>query len=166
MNQAAIRSGIKVATETWIATALLHRENPTKADFTVSQIVARAAKEGVYGILRPGVRVHANRHCVANLPPIPGRYRMLFATGKSTRRLFREGDRYDQARQKGKIVPDREDVPPKYRYLLDWYFTDYARSAAIPNPNDSILALRGLGRKIWADEDPDEYVRRLREDWQ
>ena len=31
---------------------------------------------------------------------------------------------------------------------------------------DAILGLRGLGREIWADEDADEYVRRLRKDWQ
>jgi predicted metal-dependent phosphoesterase TrpH len=31
---------------------------------------------------------------------------------------------------------------------------------------DSILALRGLGREIWADEDVDSYVRRVREGWE
>lgn len=30
---------------------------------------------------------------------------------------------------------------------------------------DPILALRGLGREIWRDEDADAYVRRLREEW-
>ena len=31
---------------------------------------------------------------------------------------------------------------------------------------NSILALRGLGRELWADEDADSYVRRLREGWE
>lgn len=31
---------------------------------------------------------------------------------------------------------------------------------------DAILGLRGLGREIWADEDADQYVHRLRKDWQ
>jgi hypothetical protein len=31
---------------------------------------------------------------------------------------------------------------------------------------DSILALRSMGKEIWADEDPDEYVRRLRAGWE
>lgn len=31
--------------------------------------------------------------------------------------------------------------------------------------SDPILALRGTGREIWADEDADAYVRRLREGW-
>ena len=32
-------------------------------------------------------------------------------------------------------------------------------------PPDPILALRGLGRTLWADEDADAYVSRLREGW-
>ena len=30
---------------------------------------------------------------------------------------------------------------------------------------DPILSLRGLGKAVWADEDPDAYVDRLREGW-
>ena len=29
-----------------------------------------------------------------------------------------------------------------------------------------ILEMRGMGRDLWKDEDPDEYVRRLREGWE
>ena len=32
--------------------------------------------------------------------------------------------------------------------------------------SDPILALRGMGREIWADEDADAYVARLRQGWQ
>ena len=63
---------LKVADEVWIATALLHHENPKRADFTVSEIVERARKENISGALRAGVQVHAYLHCVANLPPNPG----------------------------------------------------------------------------------------------
>jgi hypothetical protein len=31
--------------------------------------------------------------------------------------------------------------------------------------DDPLLALRGSGRDLWADEHADEYVRRLREGW-
>jgi hypothetical protein len=31
--------------------------------------------------------------------------------------------------------------------------------------NDPLLALRGSGKDLWADEHADEYVRRLREGW-
>ena len=30
---------------------------------------------------------------------------------------------------------------------------------------DPILGLWGVGREIWQDENADEYIRRLREDW-
>jgi hypothetical protein len=160
------RNSIKVRDEVWIATALLHHENPERVDFTVSEIVERVEKEAIYGTLRPGVRVHAVLHCVANVPPNPARYRMLLATGRSARRLFREGDRYDPAREKGTIVPERKEIPPEYHRLLDWYFSDYAVRNKSADSKNSILALRGLGREIWADEDADSYVRRVREGWE
>jgi hypothetical protein len=31
---------------------------------------------------------------------------------------------------------------------------------------DPLLALRGSGKELWADEHADEYVRRLREGWE
>ena len=34
------------------------------------------------------------------------------------------------------------------------------------NADDPILALRGMGRQIWANEDADAYVDRLRSGWQ
>ncbi len=156
---------IKVADETWIASALLHRENPDRPDFTVSEIVTRVEREGVYGSLRPGVRVHVLLHCVANLPPNPGRYRMLFATGKLDRRLYRRGDPYDRAREGAKILPERGELPSQYHWLLDWYRDQYDRGGGSADLRGSILDLRGLGRALWADEDPDSYVRRLREGW-
>ena len=32
--------------------------------------------------------------------------------------------------------------------------------------SDPILKLRGLGKEIWKGVDPDEYVRRLRDNWE
>lgn len=158
---------LKVADETWIAAALLQRENPERADFTIGEIVDRAKRENLYGAVRPGVRVHATLHCVANLRPNPGRYRMLFATGRSTRRLYRKEDPSDPAREGGKIVPDRDEIPGEYQDLIDWYFAEYAvRAKRKPDPSDSVLALRGFGRELWADEDADSYIRRLREGWE
>lgn len=157
---------MKVSIETWVVTALLHREHAEREDFSVGEIVDRAEKEAITGALRPGVRVHATLHCVANLPPNPGRYRMLFATQKGRRRLFRPGDWSHPDRQKGRSVPETDELPEKYRNLLDWYHNDYVRTQRRRDPRDSILALVGCGREIWRDEDPDTYVRRLREGWQ
>ena len=76
-------TALRVADEVFIAITLLHREHPDRDDFTISDIVERAEKEAVFGELRPGVRVYASLHCVANKPPNPGRDRMLYATGKT-----------------------------------------------------------------------------------
>lgn len=160
-----LKSPISVGDEVWLATALLHREHPEREDFTVQEITARAERENVHGRLRPGVYVHAIQHCVANRPPKPARYRMLFATGKKTRRLFRPRDSYDPKREGSKTIPDRADLPARYRSLVDWYEREYVRSAAEPSV-DPILALRGLGKEIWADERADDYVRRMRRDWE
>ena len=156
---------IRVADEVWIVTALLHRDHPQKTDFTVQEIVERAKDESLTGKLRPGVYVHAVQHCVANRPPNPGRYRMLFETRKDHRRLFRRGDSYDPRREGSKTAPDRADIPAEYASLLDWYEREYAPKGR-SREDDPLLALRGSGRKIWADEHADEYVRRLREGWE
>src|SRR5579864_3676303 len=119
--QAFLEPGLKVADEVWIATALLHREHPDAADFTVEQIVERARCEGLSKPLRRGVYVHAVQHCVANRPPNPGRYRMLMETSPGRRRLFRPGDSYDPQREGAKITPEREDLPAAHAGLLLWY---------------------------------------------
>jgi hypothetical protein len=158
--------GIKVADEVWIATTLLHREHPDAADFAIEEIMQRATEEAGKHPLRPGVYVHVVQHCVANRPPNPGRYRMLYETAPGRRRLFRSGDNYDTARQGAKIVPAREDIPSEYAALLDWS-REWARDNEKDRiKNDPLLALRGSGKKLWADEHADEYVRRLREGWE
>jgi hypothetical protein len=163
MAAAHARSTMKVADEVWIVTALLHKENPKREDFTVAEIVERARAESTSGELRSGVQVHAYLHCVANRPPNPGRYRILYATGKNTRRLFREGDDYDLQRRGAKVTP--ENLPPKYRSLLDWYREKYAKQSKTTK-TDPILGLRGLGKEIWVGEEPDEYLNRVRGGWE
>lgn len=157
---------IRVADEVWIATALLHREFPQQKDFSVEDIVERAAKESITGTLRPGVYVHAVQHCVANRPPHPGRYRMLFETGPSRRRIFRKGDHYDPAREGSKITPAADDIPSGYEELLSWY-QDWSRTEKSVEPEaDPLLSLAGSGNQLWATEPGDEFVKRLREGWE
>jgi len=156
---------ILVADEVWVATALLHREHPERADFTAKEIEQRAQRENIHGVLRPGVYVHAIVHCVANREPSPGRYRMLFATGKNTRRLFRTGDPSHPARRGAKITPTKADLPTAYRPLVDWYEQVYDASKSERKAQDPILALRGVGKEVWGNEKPDAYVQRLRKGW-
>jgi hypothetical protein len=158
-------SQIKVADEVWLATALLHREHPATPDFSAKEIEARAAQEAIIGLRRPGVYVHAALHCVANRPPSPGKYRMLYETTSGRRRLFRKGDAYDPGREGGKIVPERGDIPMRCAELLEWY-EDWSESESKKViQSDPLLTLYGSGKKLWADEHADDFVNRLREGW-
>ena len=157
---------IRVADEVFIAMALLQRERPERSDFTVDEIVSRLARENLFGEVRPGIQAHIYSHCVANRPPQPSTHRMLYATGSGTRRLLLAGDEVHPGRD-GKTFPDPEDVPTKYHELIDWAKRRYAQSGESTSRwLEGILQLRGLGRELWKDEDPDEYVRKLREGWE
>ena len=160
------RGEVRVANEVWIATALLHREHPECTGFTVREIRDRAEQEGIEKPLRPGVYQHAYHHCVANRPRETGKYRMLFATGSLTRRLFKNGDPYDRDREGGKTAPSKSEVPERYHVLIDWYHSQYAHERPDQLTEDPLLVLQGSGRELWADEHADEYVRRLREGWE
>lgn len=155
---------LKVADEVWIATALLHREQPGQPDFSIEEIVDRVARESLAGSVRPGVYVHAVQHCVANRPPNPGRYRMLFETGPGRRRLFRRGDAYNPRREGSKMTPAPEHMPTGYVDLLSWYDRWSSASAKSAEETDPLLRLVGSGRRLWANEHADKYVNRLRED--
>lgn len=159
-------SKLKVADEVWIIAALLHRENPDREDFSVDEIMDRGREEKLTDSLRPGFYVHVIQHCVAGRQPNPGPYRILVETSPGRRRLFRQGDRFHPAREGGKITPSREDLPARFANLLDWYRDWSSRSLQNAAEQDPLLRLRGSGRKLWADEHADDYVRRLREGWQ
>ena len=66
---------------------------------------------------------------------------------KITRRLFRETDDFDPKRRRGKVTPDKEDIPAKYQPLLDWYSEKFAGKRKGSMETDPILGLRGLGKE-------------------
>lgn len=157
---------LKVADEVWIATALLHRENPGRPDFSVKEIMERVEREGLTSKVRGSVHVHVIHHCVANRPPNPARYRMLVETGRGRRRLYRPGDAVDPGRRDSKTAPARADLPSAYHHLLEWYEGVYARRQPEAPKGDPLLSMLGSGKELWAAESADKYVRRLREGWE
>ncbi len=160
-----MEQNIRVADEVWLAAASLHRAQPDRADFTVAEIEAQAEAANVTGKpLRPGIKVHINQHCVANRAPNPGRYRMLVETGPRRRRLYLPGDPCHPKRSTGKDVPEASAIPAPYRDLVEWYRDTFAKGAD-GGTQDPILAMRGLGKALWVDEDADAYVQRQREGW-
>jgi hypothetical protein len=188
MASNTISTEITCAAEVFLATALLHREQPGRTDFTIQEIVNRAARENMTGEMRSGVNVHASQHCVANRPPNPAKHRMLFATGKHTRRLLMPGDETHPERT-GKLFPAPGEIPPRYIPLLDWARKRYEDHSIGRNPGqsagnsisgnkpnaetpiperwlESLFELQGLGKEHWKGVDPDEFVRQLREGWE
>lgn len=90
---------------------------------------------------------------------------MLIETGPGRRRLFRPDDAYDPARTGARSVPEAGGLPEEYQNLLPWYRQEYGRRVMSGRDVDPLLALRGSGRELWADEPADAYVQRLREGW-
>jgi hypothetical protein len=79
---------------------------------------------------------------------------------------LRSGDEVHPERT-GKTWPDLEDVPPQYHELIEWAKQQYGTgSQRRTRWLDGIFQLRGLGRELWRGEDPDGYVRKLRENWE
>jgi hypothetical protein len=175
MRSTPVKSGIMMADESWIALALLHAENPARSDFSIAEIRDRARGESFPNAERPGFNTHLASHLVANKPSHSAAgYRMMFQTGYGRRRLFRDGDSWHSSRS-GKIVPHHQDIPEKYHWLLDWYgkwsggTSNSNGSPAGPSSGpprtgrfDGLLRLRGTWKSI---ESPDDFVRRMREDW-
>ena len=166
-------SDLLIADRIWIATALLHRQFPSGTQFTKDQIRKKIDSEGLLqGIERGSLNAHLKEHCVANVPPSSGKYRMLFEVTPGNLRLFCPGDLTHpariQQRKPSKSVPRREEIPQKYWPLLDWYEAwsqDVHKSIEpISWEDDPLIRLIGSGKHIWADEHADEYVNRLRDD--
>jgi hypothetical protein len=163
-----------IADRIWIATALLHQEFCLRGDFKKDEIRKKLEEEGLAeGIERSTLSAHLDQHCVANVPPSSGKYRMLYETTPGGNlRLFRPGDLTHPARvprrKPSKILPKREEIPPQYWSLLDWYETWIKQTHVPDSPirweDDALIRLIGSGRDIWADEHADEYVERLREE--
>jgi hypothetical protein len=166
MNTAArMDHSLRVADEAWIALALLHREHSERESFSAREILDRVKAEQATPELRPGVQAHIYLHNVANLEPNSARYRMFYKLPDDTYRLFRPRDQAHPSR-KGKMLPSREELPDQYHYLLDWYQQEYcAKETNMPEEDDPILKMRGVGKEIWAETDADEYVRSLRSNW-
>jgi len=171
MNTSSSMS-ILIADRIWIATARLHQQLPLRSDFKKSEILETLQAEGLTeGVERSTLNAHLDQHCVANVPPSSGKYRMLYETTPGGNlRLFRPGDftwasRY-QKRKPSKSVPIREEIPPYYWPLLDWYEKwcreAHASGAPIKWEDDPLIRLIGSGKHIWADEHADEYVENLR----
>ena len=160
-----LEKSVRVADEAWLALALLQYEHPNRDSFSAREILERVKVEQVHPELRPGVQVHIYLHNVANAEPNSAKYRMSYKLADDTYRLYRPTDPAHPAR-KGKMIPERDELPQKYHYLLDWYEREYSRKQTpTSEEDDPILQMWGVGKEIWADTNADDYVRDLRSNW-
>lgn len=171
---------MKAATMVWLVTAQLQRDDPER-EIPCAAVLGAIARAGWDGPKQSTIQAHVSGHCIATAKPSPDRHRLLTRTRRGYVRLFRIGDAEHPARAGGRILPDIDDVPTEYRYLLRWYQDTYlsAHSAQTelqcsPHGPQQALSLYEKGLDLqewsrstgaWKDVDPDEYVRNLREGW-
>jgi len=159
--QAPGRSDLTVAEAVWIAVAVLHRDHPDAPDFSSREIFKKVRELSLTSRTDDTLNAHIAKHCVANTSPDPNRVRMLFATARGRRRLFREGDPYHPERAGHPTHPAWEDLPSPLHSLRDWYESTWN---TVKVEQDPLLAAIGIGREVWANQHADEYVAELR-DW-
>lgn len=92
---------------------------------------------------------------------------LYFKPPQEVKPLFQPDDAYHPQQEGGKISPNPED-PPENRFegVLAWYRDWCAKAAERAVEDDPLMALRGSGKALWADEHANHYVRRLREGWE
>ena len=152
-----------VADEVWIATALLHRATRARGEHFRSGDRGSRGRRNSAGSLRPGVEVHVRFIAWRTAPPSPRGSACCTTRARAGDCTVRATPVTPDA--PGKIAPQPDDIPEKYRYLLDWYRREYAAP-----PRDTwlqgIFEMVGAGKDLFAGLDPDEYVRRNREGWE
>lgn len=84
-------------------------------------------------------------------------------TKQDQHRLGQEGNRSHLGPAAGKDVPARNALPTESRSFIDMHHDQCSEDSR--QAEDPVLALRGLGKEIWASENADDYVRRQRAGW-
>mgnify|MGYP001286488704 CR=1 FL=1 len=109
------------ATAVWIATAVLHMENPTRNSFQASEIAEKSQNLDLVRARSATLSMHISLHCVANSKAAPNTIRFLYRVKNGWYRLFRNGDDFHESRKYGRTFPKRESLPEEYVELLNWY---------------------------------------------
>jgi hypothetical protein len=167
MSTAYAKDGVKVADELFLVVALLTKENPARASFSIPEILARAEKEGLgrHRSDQKSLKQHAYEHAAANVAPGKGKYRLVYREKDNSIRLLQAGDHTHPDRH-GKEWPDEREIPERYKALVRWAQERFKTKRGESKPwLHDLLAMRGLGKEIWKGVDPDKYVEALRGDW-
>ena len=120
-------NGVTAATAVWIATATLHKQHPMRSIFSKKDIFDKVLEQGLFDKDDATVSIHISEQCVANIKAQPGKHRKVYRVSRGRYRLYRDGDDYHSTRKHGKAEPSVDELPDKYKDLLDWYYKEYCK---------------------------------------
>lgn len=125
---------LTTANGVWIATALLHKENPDRQSFQTREIIQKVKDLNIQNASDATLSVHVSHHCVASGKASPDTHRKLTRVQNGWYVLFQLGDPFHPSRNRGRIEPLSEMVPTEYRHLLDWYKNEYCENEVTDSP--------------------------------
>ena len=91
---------------------------------------------------------------------------MVFRQRDNCIRLLKASD-YVHPDRHQKFYPDLDEIPEKYRELVEWAKHRHEKPESISTPwLEGLHKLKGMGKQVWKGVDADAYVRSLREGWE
>ena len=126
-NQPTIspKKSITTPAVVWLATALLHKENPQIDAFQAKEIFHKVKELDLLSVSDSTINTHISSHCVASGKESPDRHRKLTRVRSGWYRLFKEGDPFHETRATGQIVPLAGMLPLRFSDVIDWYNKEY-----------------------------------------
>lgn len=124
---------------TWLATAMLHKENKDVDSFQIKEIFQKIRDENLIQTSDNTLMAHITVHCVANTKPWPNIHRKLYRVSSGRYRLYKDGDDYHPSREGGQSAPSQDEVPVEYKHLIEWYHSVYNKGTEKAKPKSSNL---------------------------
>ena len=119
------KKSITTPTVVWLATALLHRDNPQSDAFSAKEIFNKVKQLNLLSVSDSTINMHITSHCVASGKESPDRHRKLTRVRTGWYRLFKEGDLFHETRSIGQIAPLAGMLPLRFKDIVDWYDAQY-----------------------------------------
>jgi len=116
---------ITTPTVVWLATAILHRENPQSDAFQAKEIFHKVKELDLLSVSDVTINMHITSHCVASTKASPDRHKKLTRVRSGWYRLFQEGDPVHETRVNGQQEPLPEMLPSQYQNIVDWYHNQH-----------------------------------------
>ncbi len=109
----------------WIATTLLQQTHKDRDAFQPREIFKKMRELKLVQTADVTLLAHISTHCVANTKAVPATHRKLFRVSPGWYRLYKNGDECDPTREGGISAPPPNEIPAKYRNLIEWYNQKY-----------------------------------------